>query len=464
MFFMIAIEKSNIQSVCPICLKRISGEKYIKDEMVFLKKECSDHGVFNVLLSSNAKHYILMEKLFHVNRKKAKSFLTDSEKGCPYDCGLCEKHTQDTCLSIIEITNKCNLSCKNCFASANDYKLEDPSLEQIKSMYQTVLNCQNSPTCVQISGGEPTLRDDLPEIISLGKKMGIDHIELNTNGIRIANDIDFFKKIIHSGINAIYLSFDGVYDSIYIKRCGIKLYDIKKKVIDLCHQYNIGVILVPLVSKNYNLDNIGKIIQFAKENVPTIRGVHFQPVFSSGRSNINNSNYVTIYDLLKEIEIQTNEELHIENFTPSLMPNAHCGVTCLCLVNEQKLIPLTNVSNSLNQNDQKKIDVASRTKKSVINRWKNKSKENSFEIPVISSCCNRTTTIDKNSLNWFDFVNLNENNYLTISIMAFQDSLNYEIDRVKNCCIHVITKDNLMIPFCNYNLSSFNCEKYLYRS
>ena len=170
----------------------------------------------------------------------------------------------------------------------------------------------------------------------------------------------------------------------------------------------------------------------------------------------------TIYKELKEIEIQTNEELHIENFTPSLMPNAHCGVTCLCLVNEQKLIPLTNVSNSLNQNDQKKIDVASRTKKSVINRWKNKSKENSFD--VISSCCNRTTTIDKNSLNWFDFVNLNENNYLTISIMAFQDSLNYEIDRVKNCCIHVITKDHLMIPFCNYNLSSFNCEKYLYRS
>lgn len=136
-------------------------------------------------------------------------------------------------------------------------------------------------------------------------------------------------------INAIYLSFDGISDEIYIKRCGIKLFDIKKKVIDICHQYNIGVVLVPLVSKEYNLENIRKIIQFAKENVPTVRGVHFQPVFSSGRSNINNNNYVTIYDLIKEIEYQTNKELKIENFTPSLMPNAHCGVTCLCLVNEK---------------------------------------------------------------------------------------------------------------------------------
>lgn len=458
------LKNQAIKSVCPICLKRILGKKYIKDNKIYLHKECPDHGVFEVLLDTNAEHYTLMEKIFNVNRKKAKNFLTTSDKGCPYDCGLCNKHTQDTCLSIIEVTNKCNLSCKNCFASANDYKSEDPSLEQIKSMYQTVLNCQNNPTCVQISGGEPTLRDDLPDIISLGKKMGIDHIELNTNGIRISKDIDFFKKIIESGINAIYLSFDGISDEIYIKRCGIKLFDIKKKVIDICHQYNIGVVLVPLVSKEYNLENIGKIIQFAKENVPTVRGVHFQPVFSSGRSNINNNNYVTIYDLIKEIEYQTNKELKIENFTPSLMPNAHCGVTCLCLVNEKKLIPLTNVSNSLNQIKQQEIDVASRTKKSVINRWKNQSKEGSFEIPVISSCCNTKAVFNSNSLSWLDFVNLNENNYLTISIMSFQDSMNYEIDRVKNCCIHVVTKDNFMIPFCNYNLSSINNEKCLYRT
>lgn len=48
--------------------------------------------------------------------------------------------------------------------------------------------------------------------------------------------------------------------------------------------------------------------------------------------------------------------------------------------------------------------------------------------------------------------------------MSFQDSMNYEIDRVKNCCIHVVTKDNFMIPFCNYNLSSINNEKCLYRT
>lgn len=460
---------TKVETICPICLKKIDGIKYQKDNNIYLKKECPEHGIFNILIYDDVNHYIQMESSFNVNRKKPKKFVTDFKYGCPYDCGLCSNHTQDTCLAIIEVTNKCNLMCKYCFSNANvNNNNNEPSLKEIELMFDTVLKCQNPPTCIQISGGEPTLREDLPDIIKLARSMGIDHIELNTNGIRIASDINYFKKIVEAGIDAIYMSFDSISDSVYLKRCNTKLFEIKNKVIDLCRQFNIGVVLVPLVAKDYNLHCVGEIINFAKENVPVVRGVHFQPIFTSGRSDSTDNKYVTIFELIKEIECQTNGELKIENFTPSLMPNPHCGATCLSLVDKNKLVPLTNIFNFVNSN-KIETDVASRTKKSVINRWKNKTeedlKQNSLDIPVINSCCNTNIKINPTKMNqgWIDFVKQNETSSLTISIMAFQDSSMYEIGRTKNCCIHVVTTDGKMIPFCNYNLSSSNQKDYLYR-
>jgi len=73
-------------------------------------------------------------------------------------------------------------------------------------MYQTALDHVGHPICVQISGGEPTIRDDLPEIVKMGKSMGIDFIEVNTNGYRFANDIEFLRQVKQAGVDfAVFL-------------------------------------------------------------------------------------------------------------------------------------------------------------------------------------------------------------------------------------------------------------------
>lgn len=474
---------STVESLCPECLGIISGIKYVEDGKVYINKNCPDHGSFTTIISEDVGHYRQMEECFDVNRSRAKASLTDIERGCPFDCGLCPSHKQDTCLAVVEVTDRCDMGCAYCFASSSMDKSLDPDMETIRYMFETVNKCQNKPTCIQISGGEPTMRDDLPEIIRMGKEVGIDHIELNTNGRRIATDQDYFNRIASAGIDAIYLGFDGVSDDIYKQRTGKNLFDFKKEVINRCEKAGIGVVLVPLVARNYNLHQVGKIIEFAGSRVPTVRGVHFQPVFYSGRAPAGREGRITILELLREIEKQTNGQLKVENFTPSLMPHAHCGATCLAVIDNGGFLPLTNVSLGAVRSAS---DVASKTKKSIMGRWKGSEKDTRksscadmiikssccekpiSQLTVKSSCCEKpiTEVIPNNSRlggGWADFIEKSMNSYLTISTMAFQDVWSYERERVENCCIHVVTRDGRFVPFCNYNMTDCN-GKFLYRN
>ncbi|WP_445475460.1 radical SAM protein [Methanococcoides methylutens] len=482
---------SKVGTICPECLRTIEGIKFVEDGKVYIKKECPEHGSFTTLISKDIDHYLKMEECFDVDRARVKAPLTDVNKGCPYDCGICPSHKQDTCLAVVEVTDRCDLGCKYCFADSTADASNDPDMDTIRGMFEAVMSCSNDPTCVQISGGEPTLRNDLPEIIKMAKEVGISHVELNTNGRRIARDQDYFDLIKAAGVDAIYLGFDGVSDDVYMQRTGKKLFDIKAEVINKCEKAGIGVVLVPLVAKNYNLHEVGKIIKFASQKVPTVRGVHFQPVFYSGRSPAEMEGRTTILELLEEIEAQTDGQLKVENFTPSLMPTAHCGATCLTLVDNDKFVPLTNVSMGAMSS---KSDVANKTKKSIMGRWKGSTPDlqplskpscgdllsktsllNASKNDVSSSCCEKPNNVIsletipmessccRSGGGWADFIEMSMNKYLTISTMAFQDVWSYEKERVENCCIHVVTQDGKLIPFCNYNLSNCNGD-FLYRN
>jgi len=82
-------------------------------------------------------------------------------------------------------------------------------MDEIRGMYQTIVEYAPHPICIQISGGEPTIRDDLPDIVRLGKKMGIDYIEVNTNGIRFADDIEYLRAVKEAGVDSLYFPSTG---------------------------------------------------------------------------------------------------------------------------------------------------------------------------------------------------------------------------------------------------------------
>jgi Predicted Fe-S oxidoreductases len=176
-------------SVCPVCNRRIPMAVYEENGAIWLKKVCPEHGAFEDLYWGDAEmyYYFLQWDTPEYIAKGLANPYTDlqfyTEMGsCPMGCGLCPVHKSDTVLAIIDVTNRCNMACPVCFANAGaaGYVYE-PTLEQIEYMLRT-LRAQRPwpPNALQLSGGEPTLRDDLPEIVRMAKKLGFTHIEVNT--------------------------------------------------------------------------------------------------------------------------------------------------------------------------------------------------------------------------------------------------------------------------------------------
>ncbi|MEZ4527066.1 MAG: hypothetical protein R2941_14205 [Desulfobacterales bacterium] len=147
------------QSLCPECLKRIPAY-YAKDaDAVFLIKTCEEHGQFQTIVWRGKPDFETWARPKIPTR--AQVCYAGVDRGCPFDCGLCPEHRQHTCTALLEITHRCNLNCPVCFASAGHTAPPDPDLEVISGWYERVMNA--SGVCnIQLSGGEPTLRDDLP--------------------------------------------------------------------------------------------------------------------------------------------------------------------------------------------------------------------------------------------------------------------------------------------------------------
>ena len=204
---MITIGKT--KSVCPECMKVVPAIKGIGEDGIYLVKECNAHGKFQTLIwEGNAADYLSWgrENLSAETPVNPKV----KEKSCPDNCGLCEEHERKGCCMILEVTKRCNMHCPVCFASAGeDREKGDIPICEIEKQYDFLM-AHGGPFNIQLSGGEPTMRDDLPEIIHMGREKGFTFFQLNTNGIRLAREEGYAGKLKKAGLNTVFLQFDGV--------------------------------------------------------------------------------------------------------------------------------------------------------------------------------------------------------------------------------------------------------------
>ncbi len=431
------------ESLCPVCFKRIPARKVEDSGKVYLEKTCPEHGESKVLIwRQDARHYLE----WAIGSEKGSGplhSLTTMDKGCPYDCGLCPEHRTRACTMVLEVTLRCNLRCPVCFASADENGQYEPDIGVIRGMYEAVMDGVGACT-IQLSGGEPTVRDDLAQIVALGREVGFSHILINTNGVRIAREPDYLHRLKEAGASAIYLQFDGVTDDVYRYIRGQSLLNIKRQALDNCASENIGVILVPTIVRDVNDHQLGDIIQFAKGWIPTVKGVHFQPISYLGRYPHlpGDEDRITIPDVIRALECQTDGELKWQDFLPRHAQDAHCSFSSFFILNQEgKLQAMSNLARGrvTGWGSYSEPSPEESSRRFMSRHWR-----------LDESCCQ----------SWgADFYDRVLNYYLTITCMPFQDVWSLDIDRLRGCCGHVVTPDRQIIPFCAYYLTSTSGER-----
>jgi 7,8-dihydro-6-hydroxymethylpterin dimethyltransferase len=447
-----AVIISETESVCPVCFARVPAVLEDHRHSVFMRKSCSSHGHFRTLLWRGDPPYETWSRpKIPFRSPHAQHEVKD---GCPFDCGLCSDHRQQTCTGLIEVTSRCNLRCTFCFADSGTTSSHDVNLSEIRTRYETLLT--NGYRCnVQLSGGEPTLREDLPEIVALGRSMGFEFIQLNTNGLRVASDLEYLDRLKEAGLSSIFLQFDGTENEIYQVLRGGNLLDLKIQAIRNCRQMELAVVLVPTLVSDVNVHNIGQIVSFAVEHLPTVRGVHFQPVAHVGRypGIPSDNDRLTLPDVMRAIELQTKGLIRIENLLPPGCENALCSFHgSFVVMPDGQLKALTTRGEEECSCKSEKAEVgAARTRRCVAEQWSSGN-----------STAPAATQSEISMGEWGVLLERARTHRLTISAMAFQDAWNLDLERLKDCCIHVAARDGRLVPFCAYNLTGI-AGRSLYR-
>lgn len=414
------------RSVCPVCLQNLPA--ILKKEVnggVFLEKECPAHGKFRVP--------VWRGKLdFESWTQYAQPLGESMGHHCPSRCGICPEHEMGSCCVLLEVTKRCNLRCRFCFADGGG-QLPDPDLEEMKAAVRDIVRRCGQPL-LQLSGGEPTLRDDLPELIRYAKDAGCSYVQVNTNGIRLAQQPEYVKQLADAGLDIVFLQFDGTREEIYQSLRGEPLLDTKLRAIAVCGEAGLGVTLVPTVVQGINHDNLGQMIALAGELVPVVRGIHFQPVSYFGRypNAPEDSQRYTLDQLMADICEQA--DIPMDSFMPSRCDHPLCGFHAHFLICPAGgLKPLSSITHSAPSRG-----CARDNREYVARHWKRPP-------PEPTPCGDFSDEMD------FDtFLYQVRQRSLTLSAMAFQDAMNLNIERLHRCSLHVYTQGKVK-PFCaNY--------------
>ena len=411
------------RSVCPVCLRSLPAELVREEDgRVLLEKRCPEHGEYRVPVWQG-------EVDWDSWLLGTPPLPADAGLRCPADCGLCAEHESGSCCVLLEVTERCNLHCRFCFAHGGEGACE-PGLDELKAAVLDILRQCGSPL-LQLSGGEPTLRDDLPELVRFAKEAGCRYVQLNTNGIRLAREPDYAKRLADAGLDIVFLQFDGTRDGIYETLRGAPLLDLKKEAIRVCGENRVGVTLVPTVVPGVNDDDLGGIVRLACAMAPAVRAVHFQPVSFFGRypDKPADADRYTLDRLMADLSAQTG--IPLSSFMPSRCDHPLCGFHADFLLEPSgALRPLSSITHSARSRG-----CARDNREYVARHWRRAPDEPVPERPF------------PDEMDFATFLYRLRHESLTLSAMAFQAALNLNVERLHRCSLHVYDKGKIK-PFC----------------
>jgi len=480
------------QSLCPYCYRLLPAVIVERNNKLYIRRVCPEHGEIEEIYFGDAEMYRRFEKLFYEGRGAGTAY-TSVSAPCPFACGLCPLHKSHTSLLNIVVTNRCNLSCWYCFFYAEKVGyVYEPTIEQIVHMTELLMKQQGVVPAVQLTGGEPLVREDIVDIIRALRRIGVKHIQLNTNGIKFAQlylespqkAVEFTREVRRAGVNTVYMSFDGV-----TPRSNPKNHWEIPFIFDTFRKAGVtSVVLVPTLIRGINDGELGDMVRFAAAHMDIVRAVNFQPVSITGlMKRVERERFrITIPDVIHLLEKQTDGQIPADAWypIPAAVPIARfieaydrakrveftthpaCGAATYVYVrrvgkNEFEFIPITHmvdVDGLLEYLDRKAQEMENKPpflakimampalltiiRKYIL--WNNVPPElrDEFKSMLVEIFTKRS----------YDALAKFHYKFLFLGMMHFMDLYNYDVQRVMRCVIHYGMPDGRIVPFCTFNI------------
>jgi 7,8-dihydro-6-hydroxymethylpterin dimethyltransferase len=436
------------KSLCPHCRRLVEAKIITKQNRVYFRKHCPEHGTFDDFVCSDVAYYDRHE--FDQPARVPRHFGVEPEKGCPYDCGLCTEHEQHTCIALVEITSNCNLKCPMCFAESGPggTHIDFATYQRMVDRY---VHLEGVADVLQLSGGEPTIHPDLVRMVHYAYEQPIQAVMINTNGIRLAHDLDLVETLAAMRDRLeIYLQFDGLQERTYMALRGEELLAIKLAVLENLRKYDLRCTLVCTIDHNTNLHEVGRIVRFGLER-PWVRGISFQLATYCGRhlDPADLEKRATMPDVVKALAAQTEGLVAESDFYPLPCAHPNCHMMAYLYRGGDKPVPISRIIDI-----RKHMDLIANSVIYTPARARNlvaKYVESAGGCGCGPNGCGPADP----SLDEFMVKalaeKLNGTEVFRITLTAFLDVHNFDVRRVMKCCLAHVLPSGHVVPFCAYN-------------
>ena len=432
-------------SLCEACLTPVPAKILIYGQDVYYQKRCREHGVQKTLISNDADYY-KSTKAYLKPGDRPLALQSKTEYGCPLDCGLCADHEQHSCLALIEINQECNLNCPVCFAESGTNVTGSRTLAEIETMLDTLVESEGEPDLLQISGGEPTIHPQFFEILDACKARPIRHLMINTNGVRIAKDEAFTRRLAEymPGFE-VYLQFDSLKRDALMDLRGADLRSIRTQALERLEKLGLSTTLVVTVKKGVNDKEVSDIVDHAL-TFKCVRGVTFQPIQDAGRNEGFDKNIHRT--LLSDVR----RELSKGVFGAQDLIPLPCNPDSICigygLRDGAKVAPITamfppevlaaSVPNTVTFESYPNL----RSTVFDLLSLSTTAADASEKLASVLCCLPQAAVPD----------NLSYENTFRVVIVEFMDKYNFCVGGVKRSCTHFVEPDGKIYPFDTFNL------------
>lgn len=455
------------QSLCPECRAVVPAKIVTRRGRVYFRKRCPTHGVREDFVCSDVAHYDRLE--FTTPAKLPHDQGVEANRGCPYDCGLCEEHEQHTCIGLVELTSSCNLHCPMCYAGSGPGG-SHLTLAECRRAIDRLVEVEGRPEVLQLSGGEPTLHPQFAEVLRYAVSRPIDYVMINTNGVRFAHDRELVELVGEFRDRVeVYFQLDGVSDEALIPLRGEPLWEVKQKALDQLGRAGVNVTLVATLQVGVNDDQMGPLVRFALDR-PWIVGVSFQPATYSGRHALPEQleQRITFPDVIRGVARQTEGLFEEDDFLPLPCAHPNCHQISYAYRTGNTVTPLTRLIDARQNLDLLANGISFTRAKSreLILQYLGRQgccggscgpelpAPSPTSLPVLITPTEPVSTLNPQSTAFFQQVlaqQLGARDVFRITITSFLDAYNFDVRRLMKCCTHHVLPSGHVIPFCAYN-------------
>ena len=333
-------------SPCPECKKFVPSDMVHRDGSLYMVRRCGEHGAHELLYMRNFRFFEKISSIVHCVEY-------DDQEPEVYR----KLHAGDVSIIFIDLTDKCNLTCPVCYADSGGSGEGELTKEEI---FERLSDVKGKKPNIYLSGGEPTLRDDVLDLLSGLTERGFNTFLL-TNGVKLADET-FVQRLADAGLKYLVMQFDGFTDDVHERLRGKKLLDVKLKALDNLANHGISATICMMVMRGVNDHQIGDYIRFGLER-DFVSEVEFMPAVSQGRAVVGDESLDMEADEIMDcMEAQTGGRVGQDDFVKSMKTIdllyqttrkamfrcKRCTFECPVVGNAKDFVPVVRLINPVN--------------------------------------------------------------------------------------------------------------------